>query len=142
MKKIIIWIFLITIVIISVFFNWYKKNLKILEDVRSFNSQFDVSLNDEVNGVDLTTVINKAMENNNQYKIEKNSKGVFKDDGKNSIKIMIKPTKDGNMFPMEAFEMVGMSDFTKNFGSAIFKVTNIEHHKNGRISKIEYEIQS
>lgn len=141
MKKIIIWILLISIIIISIFFTWYKKNLQKLKDIKSFNNQFEDYLNREVNGVELTTIINKALENNNQYNIEKDSKGVFIDDDENSIKIMIKPSEDGNSFPMEAFEMVGMKEFTESFGSALFKAKNIEYHKNGRISKIEYEIQ-
>ena len=142
MKKVIIWILIIGIVIISTFFTWYNKNLQKIKEVKIFNNQFEGYLEGEINGVDLTTVINKALENNIQYEIEKDSKGVYKNDGQNSIKIMIKPSEEGNSFPMEAFEIVGISDFTKNFGSAIFKVTNIEYHKNGRISKIEYEIQS
>ena len=140
MKKIFIWILLVSTIIISIFYNWYKKNLQNLIDIKDFNSQFDSYINNKVNGVDLTTIMNKALENNNQYKIEKDSKGVFKDDGKNSIEIMIKPSEDAKLFPMEAFEIVGISDFTKNFGSAIFEPTNVEYHKNGRISKIEYEI--
>ena len=43
---------------------------------------------------------------------------------------------------MEAFEKAGMKEFTKSFGGAIFKSTKIEHHENGRISKIIFEIQT
>ena len=88
------------------------------------------------------TVVNKAIENNNQYEIKKNSDGTYKNDGKNSIEIIIKPTKDGKYFPMEAFEKVGMRDFTKSFGGAIFKSTKIEYHDNGKISKIQFDIQT
>ena len=42
---------------------------------------------------------------------------------------------------MEAFEKVGIKEFTKSFGSAIFKSTKIEYHDNGRISKLEFEVQ-
>ena len=111
-----------------------------LKEVKKFNSQFEDFVDREINGVDLTTVMNRALENNNKYEIEKDSKGVFKDDNKNSIKIMIKPEVDGKTFPMEAFEMVGMKDFTRNFGNALFKSTKVKYHKNGRISEINYEI--
>ena len=85
--------------------------------------------------------MNKALENNNQYEIEKDSKGIFKSDSKYSIIIMIKPEENGNFYPMEAFEKVGIKEFTRNFGNALFKSTKVEYHKNGRISKIVYEIQ-
>ena len=42
---------------------------------------------------------------------------------------------------MEAFEMVGMKDFTKMFGGVIFQSTKVNYHKNGRISQIYFEVQ-
>ena len=41
---------------------------------------------------------------------------------------------------MEAFEKVGIKEFTKNFGAVIFKSTKVEYHDNGKISKIEFEV--
>lgn len=113
-----------------------------INDTKKFNSQFEDFINKEINGVDLTTIVNKALENNNKNEIEKDSKGVFKDDQKSSLKIMIKPAENGNVYPMEAFEKVGLKDFTRNFGNAIFKSTSVKYHKNGRISEIVYEIQN
>ena len=141
MKKVIIGILLTVIFLITLFFIWYNKNLSELKNIKSFNSEFERFLNKDITGVDLTTVINKAIENNNKYEIEKNSNGTYKNDLENSIEIMIKPSEEGNIYPMEAFEKVGIKDFTKNFGGALFKSTKIEFHKNGRISKIQFEIQ-
>lgn len=42
---------------------------------------------------------------------------------------------------MEAFEKIGMKEFRKNFRNELFKSTKVEYHKNGRISKIIFEIQ-
>lgn len=142
MKKVIIGILLVVIIVIVSFVTWYSRNLKEIETIKKFNGEFEGYLNKQVTGVDLTTIINKALENNNRYEIKKDSKGVYVDDGKNSIEIIIKLTKEGNSFPMEAFEKVGMREFTKSFGSAIFKASKIEYHKNGQISKIVFEIQN
>lgn len=142
MKKVVIGILLTGLIIIALFFTWYNKNLNELRNIKKFNSEFEGFIDREVTGVDLTTVVNKAIENNNKYEVKKNSDGTYENDGKNSIEIIIKPTKDGNSFPMEAFEKVGMKDFTKSFGGAIFKSTKIEYHKNGKISKIQFEIQN
>ena len=43
---------------------------------------------------------------------------------------------------MEAFEILGMKEFTEMFSDVIFQSTKVEHHKNGRISKIYFECQS
>ena len=142
MKKVIIGILFVIVILIALFFSWYKKNLNELKNIKNFNSEFEGFLNRDVTGVDLTTVINKAIENNNKFEIEKNSNGTYKNDEKNSIEIIIKPTEDGNSYPMEAFEKVGIKDFTKNFGGAIFKATKIEYHKNGKISKIQFDIKT
>ena len=141
MKKIIIGILLSIVILIAIFLTWYNKNLNELKNIKSFNNEFERFLNKDITGVDLTTVINKAIENNNKYEIEKNSNGIYKNDSKNSIEIIIKPTEDGKVYPMEAFEKVGIKDFTKNFGGVLFKSTKIEYHKNGKISKIQFDIQ-
>lgn len=142
MKKVIIGIVLVVAIIVIGFGTWYKTNLQNLKDIKNFNEGFEEYIDKEITGVDLTTVINKAIENNNIQKIEKNSDGTYKNNNKNSIEIIIKPTKEGNSYPMEAFEKVGIREFTSNFGGMVFKSTKVEHHANGRISKIYFEIQN
>ena len=142
MKKVIIGILLLVIIVVSVFFSWYNRNVQRLKDVKKFNSQFEDYLNRDINGVDLTTIINKAIENNNKYNIKKDSKGVYLNDNNYYINIIIKPQEDGKSFLMEAFEQVGIKEFTKGFGGIVFKSTKVEYHKNGRISKIYFDIQN
>ena len=103
MKKVVIGILLIVVIIIVTFFTWYSKNLQILKNIKNFNSEYEEFLNKKITGVDLTTIINKALENNNSYEIEKNSDGSYKNDGKNSIQIMIKPTKERKILSNGSF---------------------------------------
>lgn len=93
MKKGIIGILLIVVSIIIIFFVWYNRNLNELKEIKSFNSKYEEFLDKEILGVDLTTVINMALENNSQYAIAKNKDGTYKDDKKYSIAIIIKPTE-------------------------------------------------
>ena len=141
MKKVIIGVLLIVVIMVSVFFSWYKTKLQSLNEVKNFNSQFEEYLNRNITGVDLTTIINKALENNNKYEIKKDKNGRFVNDNNYYINIIIKPSENGNSFYMEAFEKVGIKEFTKSFGGAVFKSTKVEYHKNGRISKLYFEIQ-
>ena len=142
MKKVILGILLIVVISVSIFFSWYKNNLQSLKEVKKFNSQFEEYLNKNITGVDLTTVLNKAIENNNKYKISKDSNGKYINDNNYYIDIIIKPVEGGKSFLMEAFEKVGIKEFTKSFGGIVFKSKKIEYHKNGRISKIYFEIQN
>jgi len=141
MKKVIIGILLITVIVVICFSTWYNRNLQKLKDIKNFNDGFNEYINKEITGTELTTVLNKALENNNKNKIEKNQDGIYIDNGENSIEVLVKPSKEGSFYSMEAFEKVGMLDFTKNFGGFIFKSIKVEYHSNGRISKIFYEIQ-
>ena len=141
MKKVIYGILLLVVIIIGVFFTWYKQNLQMLNDIKSFNNEYEGYLDREISGVDLTTIINKAIENNNKNEIPKNEDGTYKNDGESSIEIIIKPTEEGKAYPMEAFEKVGIREFTKNFGGVVFKSVKVEYHKNGKISKIYFEMQ-
>jgi hypothetical protein len=140
MKKIFICLILIFIVFFAIFFNWYTNKVQTAKDIASFNSELEQFTNETITGVDLTTLINKAIDNNEKNKISKNSKKIYEDDGKYSLEISIKLTEDGEYFPMEALEQIGVSGFTKAYASALFKVNSIDYHDNGRISKISFEI--
>lgn len=142
MKKVVIGILLIVVIVVIGFTTWYRHNLQELNNIKDFNNDYESYLDKQITGVDLTTIMNKAIENNNQYEIRKNKDGTYKENQTSSIEIMIKPTENGKFYPMEAFEKVGMKEFTKNFGSLIFQSSKLEYHENGRISKIYFEVQS
>jgi len=140
MKKNFIIIFSIFIVIIASIIAWYTNTLGEQKKIAEYNLGFTQYTEKDITGVDVTTVINKAIDNNEQYSIEKNEKSVYKDDKKYSVQVFIKVVKDGEYYPMEAFYLAGITDFTKAYAGAIFKTKNIEYHENGRISKIFFEI--
>ena len=131
MKKIFLCIVIAVVVVIAIFSSWYNKKAKNLQEIKSFNEEFESFLYKEITGSELT----------------KDSKGAYKDNGVDSIQILVKPMKqskyleDNEAYLMEAFEKAGMSSFTDNFGTDIFKSTKVEYHENGRISKIVFEVQ-
>ncbi len=141
MKKGIIFIFTIVIIILAMFVYWYVNTMKEQRGVVAYNSEYKIYTNDEINGIELTTIINKAINNNEKYTIAKDKDDLYKNDNKNCIKIFIKLKKDINFYPMEAFYKVGIDDFVKAYGSANFKCTSINYHNNNKISEIFFEIQ-
>lgn len=146
MKKYIIFIFTILIIIVSIFFYWYTNLSKENRLTKQYNSEYEIYTNKEIKGTDLTTIINKAINNNERYSVSKDEKGLYNSSDENSIKIFIKIEKDSDFYPMEAFyltndtEYKSINSFRKAFGSANFKCTSIEYHNNNRISKIFFEI--
>lgn len=140
MKKIIIVIVSIIIIIFSMFYYWYYNTLKEQKIIENYNSQYEFYTKDDVLGVDLITIINKAIDNNERYLIPKDNKKLYIEDDENSLKVYIKLVSDGDFFPMESFVETGLNKFVIAFGSAIFKCTSIKHHSNGKISRLDFEI--
>lgn len=94
MKKVVIGILFVIFIIVVLFITWYKNNLEIIAQTKKFNQEFENYLGRDITGVDLTTIMNRAIENNNQYEIEKNVDGTYKEDKQFSIEILIKPVEN------------------------------------------------
>ena len=119
MKKIAIF-FIITILIvctISAMYITYKANYN---TSRKANLSFERYLNEEVYGSELATVINRA--------IEKNNKGIYQNNDKNSINIEIKMLDDDTIYKMEKFYNSGIQNFINYYGKIKFKCVDIKYH--------------
>ena len=83
--------------------------------------------------------MNKAIDNNEQYKIKKDESGLYIPDELFSTKIYIILEKEGSKYPMENFYKVGIKEFTKYFGELNFECTKVNYHENGRISEMFFQ---
>lgn len=139
MKRIIILFvsfFLIAILVLSYNYKQYEISQT---DVKKFNKIFLEYNRNNLYGTDITTVINKAMDNNAQYKIEKDESGLYIPDNQYSTKIYINLVAEGDTYPMESFYKVGIKKFTEYFGELKFECNQINYHKNGRISEMYFQ---
>ncbi len=140
MKKsllIILSIVLILLVIIGI-------NIKRAESERrqiaSFNSTYEQYNKEGLNGLDITTVINKAINNNENFEIEKDEEGLYINDGQNSIQIYITMIINEKTYPMEKINALGMENFVQHFGIIDFKCTEIKYHeKTGKVATMTFE---
>ena len=129
--------FCITVLIIVVNFNEYQKNQR---QVSNFNREFEEYNKEDVLGVDITTLINKAISNNEKYGVQKDENGLYIDDGKNSIQIYITMIINGQTYPMENINKLGMDSFTSYFGVIKFRCTNISYHdETSKIASMTFE---
>ncbi len=135
MKKIAIFFAVIIIIIagISYIYLNYKANFNV---TKKSNLEFERYLNKEVYGNDLATIINRAMDNNFKNEVDKNNKGIYQDNGKNSINIEIKFTDNDSIYQMETLYNNGIQKFINYYNSIKFKCIDIKHHDS--TNKVKY----
>lgn len=137
-KTIIVILSILLIIIISIYMNYRQAMSKELL-VKKFNSDYEFYNKESILGTDLTTVINKAMDNNEKRGIKKDENGAYISDDEYSVKIYVYMLIDGNTYPMEQLVKTGLSDFTRYFGEVHFKCTDVKYHKStGRIAEMTF----
>ena len=136
MKKLIIF-FVAIIVIISgislIYFN-YKAEYNM---AKRSNLKFEKYLNKEVDGMEVATAINRAIDNNQKYEIQKNNKGMYLSDNENSISIEIKMTDNDSIYQMETIYNSGIQNFINYYGNIKFKCVNIKYHSSNNKDNTE-----
>lgn len=139
MKKFSIFIigFIIIIAIVIVNYSSYKtQHNKIISE----NAEFEEYKDKELYGLNLATIINKAVDKNTKNEIQKDDKGIFIPNDNNSIEIEIYIQDNETTYKMETFYNSGTERFVEYYGSIKFKCSNIEYHeKTGRIKYILFE---
>ena len=135
MKKIIILILVLIICIIISFLSAYNTFQNEKNSIIKFNKEYEYYYNKEIYGVELATIINKIINNNNTYNIQK-EKGSYKEDGQNSIKLDIYIIDSDETYSVEKIYSLGTERFIQNFSSAKFKCTKIEYHNKSK--KVKY----
>lgn len=136
MKKIISIITILAICILLSFsyaYYTYQKNRKELEN---FNQEFEAYYEKEITGTELATVINKVIDNNTKNKITKDEKGNYVENSSNSIKLDIYISQNDTKYPVEQIYALGTERFVESFGTAKFKCTKLDYHKESK--KIKY----
>lgn len=140
MKKTLFIICIVFIIIMIILFMNLKNVQKNNIEIKQFNAGYEFYNKDDLCGIDVTTVINKAIDNNEKYEIKKDSSGNYMSDDEYGIKIYIKMIINKKTYSMEEIVEVGLENFTELFGEVEFKCTDIEYHEvNGRIAKMVFE---
>ena len=60
--------------------------------------------------------------------VEKNNKGIYQNNDKNSINIEIKMLDDDTIYKMEKFYNSGIQNFINYYGKIKFKCVDIKYH--------------
>ena len=127
MKKMIIF-FVIVIIIVCIIFGLYINYKANYNRTKKQNLEFEKYLNEEIYGTDLTTVINRAIDNNEKNKVEKSQKGIYKNNNETSINIEIKMLDDDSTYKMETIYNGGIQNFVEYYSNIKFKCMKVEYH--------------
>ena len=139
MKKVIIFLVIVLIIVATVAY-MYLNYKATYNEAQVKNAQYESYDGKELYGTDLATLINKAVDDNAKNKIDKNDKGLYVDNGKDSIRIDIKFTDDNSVHSMEEIYNSGTDTFMQYYNQIRFKCMKIEHHtKTGRVSYMYFE---
>lgn len=139
MKKILIYIICIVLIILSVIGTKYLKFKEQKSLIQKYNLEYEVYLNQDVTGRELTTAINRAVNNNEKNSVQKDEKGFYIDDDNNSVKIEIKILDNDTTYQMETLYNGGMENFIQYYGDINFNCSKIDYNSKGKVSHIIFE---
>lgn len=137
MKKFGLFIIIIIIIlcIITYVYFQYKTNY---QNTQMKNVSFEKYLDKEISCSELTSAINRAIDQNNKNKVEKDEQGFYKENDENSIKIQIKMTDNNKTYDMESIYNGGIDNFMYYYQQIKFKCTKIQYHEKTKLVSYLY----
>ena len=139
MKKILAVLLILMIIIVIVVVFYYKDIQAKKQEIDNFNRVYLNYNKDNLNGLDITTIINRAISNNEKYAIAKDEEGLYVLDDEYSIEIYVTMIINETTYRMERIEDLGMNSFVAYFGEVSFKCTDVQYHeKRGRVASMTF----
>lgn len=139
MKKTILLIAIPIIVILCSVCGLLITNNTTIKNIKIANSEYEYYLDKTIYGTELATLINKAVNENEQNKIEKDEKNNYIENDTNSIEIEVEMLITEKIYKMETFYNNDITKFVENYNLIKFKCKNIEYHKKtGRVKKLVF----
>lgn len=135
MKKIAIFL-LIIIAIISTVSYVYLSNVNIYRNAQKENAKFEIYIDKEITGTEITTLINRAIDQNKQNEIQKDNKGKYIENNENSLNIDIKFIDNDITYNMEKIFDTGIETFLAYYRNINFKCSEVQYHE--KTNKIKY----
>ena len=139
MKKVFIFLAIVIIIVamIGIKYISYKNEYSVIQKE---NAEFDKYKEQEVYGINIASMINKAVDKNSKNKIEKDDEVNFKSNDENSIEIQIYMLDNETTYNMETIYNSGTEQFVQYYGDVKFKCSKVEYHKKtGRIKYVLFE---
>lgn len=127
MKKLAIFFLVLIIIVVGISYLYINYKLDYHQTQRE-NKQFESYNQQEIYGAELTTIINKAVDSNENNNVLKDNKGKYSNNENNSIQIEIKMLDNDKTYWMETLYNGGMDKFVQYYNQIKFKCTKLEYH--------------
>lgn len=142
MKKIIIFFAIILICVITIGLRFYSYKAE-QEVLAAENQEFEQYANKEIYGIDLGSIINKAVDKNTKNNIQKDENNIFIQNGTNSIEIEVAMKETDTTYKTVRMEQIynkGTELFIQLFIDIKFKCSKVEYHDStGKIKYMLFE---
>lgn len=135
MKKVAIFFLIIIIILCGISYVYLNYKSEYRKSQKA-NLEFEKYLNEEIYGIDLATVINRAIDNNEKNEVKKNNKSIYLNNNTNSISIEIKMIDNDTIYQMETIYNKGIQNFINYYGKIKFKCVEIKYHDSTK--KVKY----
>ncbi len=132
MKKYFILVLNLLIIVSAIVVININNNNKAEKEKQNYNSEFEFYNKEYVLGTDITTIINKAIDQNIKHNVQKDSSGFFINNNTNSIHINVlfdEITDNSNTYKMEELEKKGLEKFNSLFGNSYYKCLEVTYHE-------------
>ena len=142
MKKIIIFFVIILICVITIGLRFYSYKAE-QEVLAAENQEFEQYANKEIYGIDLGSIINKAVDKNTKNNIQKDENNIFIQNDTNSIEIEVAMKETDTTYKTARMEQIynkGTELFIQLFIDIKFKCSKVEYHDStGKIKYMLFE---
>ena len=142
MKKIIIFFVIILICVITIGLRFYSYKAE-QEVLAAENQEFEQYANKEIYGIDLGSIINKAVDKNTKNNIQKDENNIFIKNDTNSIEIEVAMKETDTTYKTVRMEQIynkGTELFIQLFIDIKFKCSKVEYHDStGKIKYMLFE---
>lgn len=135
MKKVAIFFLIIIIILCGISYVYLNYKSEYRKSQKA-NLEFEKYLNEEIYGIDLATVINRAIDNNEKNEVKKNNKSIYLNNNTNSISIEIKMIDNDTIYQMETIYNKGIQNLINYYGKIKFKCVEIKYHDSTK--KVKY----
>ena len=135
MKKYVIVMVVLLLIIVGSIFYAYRLYQENVNNVSSYNFNYEQYIDKEISGTEIATILNKAVNNNEQNNIEKNENNVYIENNINSIKIDIYIKDNDTTYSMEKIYNLGVEQFINSFSFETFKIDKVEYHNETGVIK-------
>ena len=136
-KHIILILCIFIIIVVCVFYNYYNYKNE-LQGITKYNKEYEQYFDKTITGTEMASIINKAIDNNEKNKVQKNERGNYIDNNENSVQIQVKFKESDEIYSIEQIYKLGIDQFIYNYNQMNFKCLKKEYHQSTNYIKYIY----